>query len=91
MNGIFAFALYDKEKDCYLIARDHIGIVPLYVGWDQHGNFFVASELKALEGFVKESRNFFRGIISTARTGLLTDGISGTGWNMMLLRIIQPG
>ncbi len=39
MNGIFAFALYDREKDCYLIARDHIGIIPLYIGWDQFGNF----------------------------------------------------
>ncbi|MBW6501799.1 MAG: asparagine synthetase B [Bacteroidales bacterium] len=50
MNGIFAFALYDREKDSYLIARDHIGIIPLYTGWDQYGNFYVASELKALEG-----------------------------------------
>jgi len=50
LNGIFAFALYDKSNDTYLIARDHIGIVPLYKGWDKYGNFFVASELKALEG-----------------------------------------
>jgi asparagine synthase (glutamine-hydrolysing) len=50
LNGIFAFALYDKPNDTYLIARDHIGIVPLYKGWDKYGNFFVASELKALEG-----------------------------------------
>ena len=50
LNGIFAFALYDSEKDEYLIARDHIGIVPLYKGWDKNGNFYIASELKALEG-----------------------------------------
>jgi asparagine synthase (glutamine-hydrolysing) len=50
LNGIFAFALYDKLNDTYLIARDHMGIVPLYKGWDKHGNFFVASELKSLEG-----------------------------------------
>jgi asparagine synthase (glutamine-hydrolysing) len=50
LNGIFAFALYDKLKDTYLIARDHMGIVPLYKGFDKHGNFFVASELKSLEG-----------------------------------------
>ncbi len=50
LNGIFAFALYDKKNDTYLIARDHIGIVPLYKGWDKYGNFYVASELKALEG-----------------------------------------
>jgi len=50
LNGIFAFALYDSEKDLYFIARDHIGIVPLYKGWDKNGNFYIASELKALEG-----------------------------------------
>lgn len=50
LNGIFAFALYDVEKDSYLIARDHMGIIPLYMGWDQNGTFYVASELKALEG-----------------------------------------
>lgn len=49
LSGIFAFALYDKADDTYLIARDHIGIVPLYKGWDKHGNFYVASELKSLE------------------------------------------
>jgi len=50
LNGIFAFAIYDKEKDEYFIARDHMGIIPLYMGWDGNGTFFVASELKALEG-----------------------------------------
>ena len=50
LNGIFGFALYDVEKDEYLIARDHMGIIPLYIGWDQNGTFYVASELKALEG-----------------------------------------
>ncbi len=50
MNGIFGFALYDAAKDEYFIARDHMGIIPLYMGWDQHGTFYVASELKALEG-----------------------------------------
>ena len=50
LNGIFAFAIYDKLNDTYLIARDHMGIVPLYKGWDKHGNFFVASEMKSLEG-----------------------------------------
>ncbi len=58
LNGIFAFALYDSEKDCFLIGRDHIGIIPLYMGWDQHGNFYVASELKALEGICKQIREF---------------------------------
>ncbi len=51
LNGIYAFALYDIEKDCFLIARDHIGIIPLYYGFDNHGRLYVASELKALEGY----------------------------------------
>ena len=50
MNGIFGFAIYDASKDEYFIARDHMGIIPLYMGWDQNGTFYVASELKALEG-----------------------------------------
>jgi asparagine synthase (glutamine-hydrolysing) len=50
LNGIFGFALYDSNTDTYLIARDHMGIIPLYIGWDKHGTFYVASELKALEG-----------------------------------------
>ncbi|MEJ1222813.1 asparagine synthase B [Sediminicola sp. 1XM1-17] len=50
MNGIFGFAIYDVEKDEYFVARDHMGIIPLYMGWDQNGTFYVASELKALEG-----------------------------------------
>ena len=50
MNGIFGFAIYDSEKDEYFIARDHMGIIPLYMGWDKNGTFYVASELKALEG-----------------------------------------
>jgi len=50
LNGIFGFALYDVAKDEYFIARDHMGIIPLYMGWDENGTFYVASELKALEG-----------------------------------------
>lgn len=61
LNGIFAFALYDKEKDVYLIARDHIGIIPLYQGWDKFGNYFVASELKALEGYCNKIEIFLPG------------------------------
>lgn len=49
LNGIFAFALYDSENNNYLIARDHIGIIPLYYGRDESGLLYVASELKALE------------------------------------------
>jgi len=50
MNGIFGFAIYNVEKDEYFVARDHMGIIPLYIGWDANGTFYVASELKALEG-----------------------------------------
>ena len=50
LNGIFAFALYDEEKDDFLIARDPIGVIPLYIGRDADGKIYVASELKALEG-----------------------------------------
>jgi len=50
LNGIFGFALYDSDKDEFFIARDHMGIIPLYMGWDKNGTFYVASELKALEG-----------------------------------------
>ncbi len=58
MNGIFAFALYDEANDAYLIARDHMGIIPLYMGRDQFGNFYVASELKALEGVCTQFEEF---------------------------------
>ena len=50
LSGIFAFALYDAEKDSFLIARDPIGVIPLYIGYDDDGTLYVASELKALEG-----------------------------------------
>jgi asparagine synthase (glutamine-hydrolysing) len=58
LNGLFAFALYDAEQDCFLIARDHMGIVPLYMGWDVEGHLYVASELKALEGQCNKIQEF---------------------------------
>ncbi len=61
LNGIFGFALYDTENNSYLIARDHIGVIPLYIGWDKHGNFYVASELKALEGYCNKIELFLPG------------------------------
>lgn len=48
LEGMFAFILYDLTKNSYLIGRDHLGIIPLYTGYDEFGNFFVASEMKAL-------------------------------------------
>ncbi|MFZ1321903.1 MAG: asparagine synthase B [Ignavibacteria bacterium] len=61
LNGIFAFALYDEENDCYFIARDHIGIIPLYMGWDKAGHFYLGSELKALEGYCNKIQEFLPG------------------------------
>lgn len=61
LNGIFAFALYDIENDRFLIGRDHIGIIPLYQGWDKDGAYYVASELKALEGFCSKIEEFMPG------------------------------
>lgn len=58
LNGIFAFALYDEAKQCWLIARDHMGIIPLYTGRDTSGHFYVASELKALEGVCNDISEF---------------------------------
>lgn len=66
LNGIFAFALYDEERDFYFIARDHIGIIPLYMGWDHHGNFYIASELKALEGICNKFQEFLPGHYMTS-------------------------
>lgn len=69
LNGIFAFALYDTKRDTYLVARDHIGIIPLYQGWDDAGRYYVASELKALEGICTEIREFPPGSLLRSETG----------------------
>lgn len=61
LNGIFAFALYDIEKNIFMIGRDHIGIIPLYQGWDNNGTYYVSSELKALEGQCCKIEEFLPG------------------------------
>ena len=61
LNGIFAFVLYDEEKDVFLIARDPIGVIPLYMGCDSDGTIYVASELKALEGQCERYEPFLPG------------------------------
>lgn len=61
LNGIFAFALYDSEKDEFLIARDPIGVIPLYIGYDSDGKVYCASELKALESFCERYEPFLPG------------------------------
>jgi asparagine synthase (glutamine-hydrolysing) len=71
MNGIFGFALYDVDNDEYFIARDHMGIIPLYIGWDKHGTFYVASELKALEGICTKIELFPPGHFLSSKDGKL--------------------
>lgn len=71
LNGIFGFALYDAENNSYLIARDHIGIIPLYIGWDKFGNFYVASELKALEGYCNKIEVFLPGHYWSSKEGVM--------------------
>ena len=61
LNGIYAFALYDVEKNAFLVARDHVGVISLYIGRDADGTVYVASELKALEGFCEEYEPFLPG------------------------------
>ena len=69
LNGIFAFCLYDIENDSYFIARDHIGIIPLYMGWDAEGTFYIASELKALEGICVKYEEFMPGHFIDSKDG----------------------
>ncbi|MBO7140839.1 MAG: asparagine synthase B, partial [Prevotella sp.] len=61
LSGIFAFVLYDEERDEFLIARDPIGVIPLYIGYDSDGTVYVASELKALEGQCEHYEPFLPG------------------------------
>lgn len=58
LQGMFAFALYDSEKDAYLIGRDHLGIIPLYMGYDEHGQLYVASEMKSLVPVCRTIKEF---------------------------------
>ena len=67
LSGIFAFALYDAEKDAFLIARDPIGVIPLYIGYDPDGKIYVASELKALEGQCERYEPFLPGHVYWSR------------------------
>lgn len=71
LSGIFAFALYDSEKDEYLIARDPIGVIPLYIGHDKDGKLYIASELKALEGFCDSYEPFLPGHYYYSKEGVM--------------------
>ena len=72
INGIFAFILYDAVEDSYLIGRDHMGIIPLYMGYDERGNFYVASEMKALTPVCKSVQEFPPGHYLWSKDGELT-------------------
>lgn len=72
INGIFAFILYDAVEDAYLIGRDHMGIIPLYMGYDERGNFYVASEMKALTPVCKSVQEFPPGHYLWSKDGELT-------------------
>lgn len=69
LSGIFTFALYDEEKDEFLIARDPIGVIPLYIGYDNEGRVYCASELKALEGYCDRYEPFLPGHYYWSREG----------------------
>ena len=69
LNGIFAFVLYDSETDDFLVARDPIGVIPLYIGYDSDGTIYVASELKALEGQCERFEPFPPGHFCTSKHG----------------------
>lgn len=68
LNGIFAFVLYDKDKGSYFAARDHIGIEPLYIGWDSKGVTHIASEMKALSPYCEQLMEFPPGCYYDSRT-----------------------
>lgn len=97
LSGIFAFALYDEERNEYLIARDPIGIIPLYIGHDADGKTYVASELKALEGFCDEYEPFLPGHYLYSREGVMHrwytrdwmeyDAVKGNGADIDSLRV----
>lgn len=69
LHGMFAFVLYDAEQERYLIARDHVGIIPLYYGHDEHGQLYVASELKALVPVCKKIKVFPPGHVFDSKVG----------------------
>ncbi|PBS12157.1 asparagine synthase B [Lysobacteraceae bacterium NML93-0792] len=72
LNGIFAFALWDRDSGRAIIARDPIGVVPLYWGHDREGRLRVASEMKALVDTCADVAQFPPGHWYDSATGVLT-------------------
>ena len=58
INGIFSFIIYDKNNNSILVARDPIGVIPLYMGSDKNGNLLFASEMKCLAGICNDIKEF---------------------------------
>ena len=79
LNGIYAFALYDASQDAYLVARDPVGIIPLYWGLDAEGNRYVASEMKALIGICNQIEDFPPGHVYWSPTNRLERFINHRG------------
>ncbi len=73
LQGMFAFILYDTEKDAYLIGRDHLGIIPLYMGHDEHGNLYVASEMKSLVPVCRTIKEFPAGSYLWSQDGKVVE------------------
>ncbi|TCV97982.1 asparagine synthase B [Biostraticola tofi] len=73
LRGMFAFILYDTEQDAYLIGRDHMGIIPLYMGHDENGTLYVASEMKSLVPVCRSIKEFPPGSYLWSKDGQIRE------------------
>jgi asparagine synthase (glutamine-hydrolysing) len=81
LNGIFAFVLWDAVAGRFLVARDPVGVIPLYFGHDAEGHLMVASELKALEGVCNRFQEFLPGHVLDSETGREPKKWAGWDWD----------
>lgn len=72
LRGMFAFIIYDKRNDSFFAARDHIGIIPLYIGWGDDGSIWIGSEMKALVSNCRVLKAFPPGHSYSSKTGKFT-------------------
>ncbi|MBK6722376.1 MAG: asparagine synthase (glutamine-hydrolyzing) [Acidobacteria bacterium] len=88
LRGMFAFAIWDSKKQELLIARDRLGVKPLYYVQDDQGNLFFASEIKALleAGAVKPQINF-----NALPDQLANHGTSGDETLYVGVKRLMPG